>query len=100
MIINELLTNSFKYAFPGDKKGFVAVGLKKIGEKKLEMSVRDNGVGLPADLNINHLYTLGIQLVFQIACHQRHAKTDVTTKNGLHWRIVFSEDLYSDRIQP
>jgi PAS domain S-box-containing protein len=98
LIINELLSNCFKYAFPDQRKGFVAIGLSKIGEKQVEMSVKDNGVGLPEGFDIMQTDTLGVQLVTQIARHQLHATISVSSKNGLCWNIAFREDLYSERV--
>lgn len=98
LIVNELLSNCFKYAFPGQGKGYIAIGLKRIGEKQVEMSVRDNGVGLPEGFDIMQTDTLGVQLVTQIARHQLHATIRVVSENGLSWYIAFREDLYSERV--
>jgi PAS domain S-box-containing protein len=100
LIINELLSNCYKYAFPHGKKGSITIGLKRSDEKQIELKIQDNGVGLPTGFNIMQSNTLGIQLVFQIAHHQLHAKIHMESKQGLCWCIAFSEDLYSERIQP
>lgn len=44
LIVNELLTNTLKYAFPGDRKGEVQISLKQV-DKKLRLQVKDNGIG-------------------------------------------------------
>jgi len=62
LILNELITNSLKHAFPEKKKGEII--LKTIeDEKYLILIVKDNGIGLPKDMDINKTKTLGLQLV-------------------------------------
>ncbi|NRB46027.1 MAG: tetratricopeptide repeat protein [Saprospiraceae bacterium] len=48
LIVNELLTNSLKYAFPEDRKGKIELSLKEMDEKQLQLVVADNGVGQTA----------------------------------------------------
>jgi two-component sensor histidine kinase len=63
IIINELVSNSLKYAFPDDNKGTVFVGLKDKGDM-YELMVSDNGVGIPENFNFDETpETLGLMLV-------------------------------------
>jgi len=62
MIINELLTNALKYAFPGERRGEVAVRLR-VEDRKLLLCVEDDGVGMPAQIDVETTGTLGLQLV-------------------------------------
>lgn len=62
LIINELVTNAFKYGFPDARSGRVMVEIE-LRQGRLELSVRDNGVGLPAGLEPAAASTLGLQLV-------------------------------------
>ncbi len=90
MIINELLTNAFKYAFPPDKEGEVAIRMRLIeGEKKYyELVVSDNGVGLPPDIDIQHPSSFGFQLV-HLLIQQLGGEIEVDRKNGTTFRITF-----------
>ena len=73
IIINEIVSNSFKYAFSGRDKGEIRIKLfrKENGECKNEgfksttfiLSISDNGIGIPKDLDIENLGSLGLQLV-------------------------------------
>jgi PAS domain S-box-containing protein len=66
LIINELLTNSFKYAFPDGTHGEISVELKLNGKDEVVLIVADNGIGFPADFdveNIENTETLGLQIV-------------------------------------
>jgi PAS domain S-box-containing protein len=64
LLINELLSNCLKHAFPEGRSGAVWVSLHVLDEdRRLRLSVRDDGVGLPADFILANSQTLGLQLV-------------------------------------
>ncbi|MFA5117858.1 MAG: PAS domain S-box protein [Candidatus Omnitrophota bacterium] len=63
LIVNELVTNAFKYAFPDNRKGEICVELKAGENNTYELVVRDNGVGLPKDFDLKSSQTLGLELV-------------------------------------
>jgi len=63
LILTELLTNAFKYAFPPPQGGTIHVALHRVPAQQARLVVRDTGVGLPADLDWRHPGTLGLQLV-------------------------------------
>jgi PAS domain S-box-containing protein len=63
LILNELLTNAFKYAFPEGQAGVVQVALSRVTAQQARLVVRDTGVGFPADLDFRQTATLGLQLV-------------------------------------
>ena len=62
MILVELLTNCIKYAFPDNSQGMIWVELKQAGDK-ISFSVRDNGVGICNEMNIDEYSSLGLSLV-------------------------------------
>jgi two-component sensor histidine kinase len=49
LIVNELVTNAFKYAFPDEREGLIVVGLRRVSEGRLLLRVCDNGAGCPDD---------------------------------------------------
>ncbi len=79
MIVNELLTNALKYAFPGERTGEVAVRLRADGERMV-LSVADDGVGMPPDIDLDRVETLGLQLVRGLA--QQIGGTVTIDRNG------------------
>lgn len=99
LIINELVTNSFKYAFPGDRKGKISVTLqrKSQGDGYL-LQVADNGIGLPAGFDIRRGDTLGLQLVVNLAEHQLQGQVEVFSNGGTTFNITFQETGYIERI--
>lgn len=66
LIVNELLSNLFKYAYPDGRKGIAIVELAREGES-LRFSVRDDGIGFPDGFAIASSTTLGLQLVNDLA---------------------------------
>ena len=62
LIINELVSNALKHAFPGERAGTVSVTMTHAGAGYL-LVVRDDGVGLPGDLDLARIDTMGLQLV-------------------------------------
>jgi two-component sensor histidine kinase/sensor domain CHASE-containing protein len=62
LILNELITNAFKYAFPDGKAGEIKVELRTTGDRQYTITVRDNGIGLPEGMDIHSTSTLGLQL--------------------------------------
>jgi PAS domain S-box-containing protein len=98
LILNELLSNTFKHAFPGDRGGEVKIRLRRAKDGTLALQVSDNGVGFPEGLDWSKSDTLGLQTVFGIAERQLRGKVSVETAQGVTWRIRFREDLYSPRV--
>ena len=62
LIVNELISNSFKYAFPNGIKGKIDVNIKKI-HNFVEIIVADDGAGIKKEIDIKNTETLGLQLV-------------------------------------
>jgi PAS domain S-box-containing protein len=63
LILNELLSNAFKHAFPQSYAGEVHVELHADTAQQATLVVRDNGVGFPDDLDFRHTESLGLQLI-------------------------------------
>ncbi|MBV8518400.1 MAG: PAS domain S-box protein [Acidobacteria bacterium] len=67
LIINELLSNALKHAFPGGRAGEIRVELTDGADGWIHVVVRDDGVGLPPDFDMNKAETLGLRLVQGLA---------------------------------
>ncbi|MBD2438938.1 PAS domain S-box protein [Nostoc sp. FACHB-110] len=63
LIINELVSNCLKYAFPGETQGKITIALKSAPENKLILIVQDDGVGIPATLDWETANSLGLRIV-------------------------------------
>jgi len=89
LIINELLSNAMKYAFIDKEEGAVTVGLKKTGDE-IELSVSDDGVGIPQGFVIEESDSLGLQLVSTLVMQIR-GKLEIRTEKGTTFTIRFKE---------
>ena len=89
LIINELITNAFKYAFPGNRTGNIWVRLLPENEEKFCVSICDDGIGLPADFTMNSAQSMGSQIV-GILVEQIEATLEVSGKGGACFRILFA----------
>lgn len=88
LIINELVTNSLKYAFPDGRKGEIKIALKKTGGE-IELIVGDNGIGFPAGLDFRRTESLGLQLVNLLVNNQLEGRIDLDRSKGAEFRIRF-----------
>ncbi|OQW40332.1 MAG: histidine kinase [Proteobacteria bacterium SG_bin4] len=79
LILNELCTNAMKYAFTENRRGQIKICLKQQTAEQLLVSVSDNGVGIPDDLDIENTTSLGLQLV-QLLSEQISAELTIHRK--------------------
>ena len=63
LLVNELVTNAFKHAFPGEATGRIRIELRREGDGTARLRVSDTGRGLPQDLDIENVESLGMQLI-------------------------------------
>ncbi len=86
LILNEILTNTLKYAYPAGGKGEIRVGLVRNGET-IALTISDDGVGLPRDVREGKVRGMGMQLVNMLV-HQIGAELTVETGSGTTSRIT------------
>jgi len=89
LIINELITNSLKHAFPGGKKGEIALGLFSENDGYV-LYVVDNGIGFPEELDIKNTESLGMQLVTTLV-EQIDGTIELNRKGGTGFIIKFQD---------
>jgi len=94
LIINELITNCFKYAFSdSEKHNNVKIGFKEWEEShKFQLLIKDNGKGLPEDFDLNAPSSFGMQLV-QGLVDQLHGKIDLLQDGGTTFKIYLQEPI-------
>lgn len=85
LIINELVSNSIRHGFPGERGGEVRIVVTQT-ESALNLEVSDNGIGFPDDLDFRHVTTLGLQLVTTLA-QQMRAEVEPVRGAGTTFRI-------------
>jgi two-component sensor histidine kinase len=87
LMINELLSNALKYGFPGEREGTIKVQMRREGTS-LVLTVSDNGVGLPADVDIAAPRTLGLRIVNTLVS-QLHGALVVGSGPGASFTLTF-----------
>ncbi len=91
LLVNELLSNTFKYAFPNQEKGEVRISLKPLDQETLELVFSDNGVGVPQDVDFLKAGTLGFRLVHILAEKQLNGTVELKREGGTLIRITFKK---------
>jgi two-component sensor histidine kinase len=89
LVLNELICNALKHAFPGRRKGKLQIMISETKKTKIAIMVRDNGVGLPDNIDILKPQTLGLQLVNGLVTNQLNGHMEVRRDNGTEMRIIF-----------
>ena len=98
LLINELVTNSIRHAFPDGRDGTITVSLLKgNSENEVMVSVTDNGVGLPAGVSMDNINSLGMQLISSMN-QQLGGVMEFNAENGTGFVIRFPEGQYPQRI--
>ncbi len=88
IIINELITNCFKYAFSDGKPGRIAVRFHRNGKNRCELEIADNGIGLPKEHIEETVSSLGLQLVHTLA-RQLEAEMEIEIREGTRFTLSF-----------
>ena len=101
LIINELVSNAFKHAFPCNWEGqpLIEINLQFDREKKVELIIRDNGVGMPDNINFKKSDSLGLRLV-NILTEQLEGELDYLKEQGTCIRIKFTKVEVRQRFEP
>lgn len=89
LILNELITNALKYAYPADRSGEVRVSLSKT-DSIISLSVSEDGIGLKEDVDYQNEYHMGFMLIRMLS-KQIGAEYFIHNKNGTSITVSFHE---------
>jgi two-component sensor histidine kinase len=89
LIVNEIVSNALKHAFPDNMEGELFIGLYKTTDDEYTLIVRDNGMGMPADLDIYKTVSLGMQIVTGLV-KQINGRLEVNREGGTEFKITFT----------
>jgi len=88
LILNELISNALKYAFPEGRSGTVSIVLKPAGRGLARLTVSDDGIGFPGPFKPKLLKTMGLRLVMMLA-EQIEGRLQLTVRKGTTFRLDF-----------
>ena len=89
-LVNELVTNALKHAFPDGRKGTLRVSLHETPDGMLDLTIQDDGVGMPPGIDPRNTLSLGLDLVVTFA-EQLNAKVDIVREGGTSFRFRFQK---------
>ncbi|MBN1552829.1 sensor histidine kinase, partial [bacterium] len=98
LIVNELISNAYKYAFPEEQQGEIAISLKRDAEGQIHFTFSDNGVGIPNGFDVRKAGSIGLQTVCAIVEKQMKGNVEFENGRGLTVRIRFKERIYRSGI--
>jgi len=88
LIVNELITNAMKHAFPDGRAGEILIRLLRSGEDHFELTVKDDGIGLPESVRRDGGNTFGLEIVRELA-HQIDGSQEIRNDGGTEVVIRF-----------
>ena len=98
LLIDEMVANSMKYAFPNRKTGKINIELHSDNNNKFTLIVSDNGVGIPEAVDIEKSDTFGMQLIKYLT-KQLNSTIELDRKHGTKYTLQFNELKYKDRVK-
>ena len=88
LIVNELVSNTFKHAFPDGRSGIITIGFHQSGPNFI-LTYADNGVGIPEGIDFKNTESLGLKLVSLLSTEQLEGTIELCREQGTKYRIVF-----------
>jgi two-component sensor histidine kinase len=89
LVINELLSNSLKYAFPDGRRGKVEISARPTEAGEIVLVVCDDGIGLPPGLDIRKTETMGMGIVVGLVENQLGGRVELDRSDGTCFTIMF-----------
>jgi two-component sensor histidine kinase len=87
LILNELVSNALKYAFPEGRRGEINIRMRS-ENNRIVLTVQDNGIGFPESIDLTNLKSLGLELV-NLLVGQMNGRMDMQVVGGTTWTITF-----------
>lgn len=98
LVLNELITNALKHAFPASSNGKITIIMKSDLDNVINITIKDDGVGIPDDMDLRLSDSMGLKTVFSLIEHQMTGKVNYLNKDGLIWNVSFCNTFKKERI--
>ena len=97
LVVNELVSNAAKHAFPEGIKGVLEIILSRGGDGAVKIIISDNGPGIKSE-EMNSPGSMGLQIVKNIVEYQMKGTIVYFADNGANWELNFTDNMYEQRI--
>ncbi|MEI6385134.1 MAG: PAS domain S-box protein [Spirochaetota bacterium] len=98
LILNELISNAYRHAFPGGRAGTLRIALHKLEGGAISLRIEDDGVGVPEGFDVARDGKIGLQSIVGLCASQLKGKVSFNMTRGFSCEIGFSDNLYSARV--
>jgi PAS domain S-box-containing protein len=99
LVVNEIVTNSIKYAFPDGRSGLISLKIAKLETRDITLDIRDDGIGLPGDIDVEKSSSFGMRIIItNLVKMQLRGTLTICRENGTEYRICFPEPQPTKRI--
>lgn len=89
LVLNELISNAYKHAFTGRQEGNIEISIQKSDDDTIFMRVKDDGIGIPEEIDIYNIDSLGLTLVRSLVQHQLKGEIEIERNKGTEFIIEF-----------
>ncbi len=97
LVLNELLSNALKYAFPDNRRGEIRIKLRPADNNTVEIDFADNGIGVPSGFDFRRQTTLGLQTIISLVEQQLGGQITFEVRDGVACRLRFGA-IYARRV--
>jgi PAS domain S-box-containing protein len=99
LVLNELISNSFKHAYPDNRKGTITIKARKCKDSNIHIQYRDDGIGMPPGFDQKKDGGMGWELIRMIVEYQLGGSVTCMDQNGMACDIHFTDNKYSERVK-
>ncbi|MFH1240881.1 MAG: sensor histidine kinase [Pseudomonadota bacterium] len=89
LVLNELISNVYKHAYKEGEKGTLEVHMEQSANGKICIRVKDHGIGIPEEIDIDQTQSLGLKLTRNLVIHQLKGQMQVNRNNGTEVVVEF-----------
>ncbi len=98
LLINELLTNSYRHAFPEGRTGSISLSFTTFADNRLLLLYSDDGVGLPENIDTDTATSFGLRLIKSLGEYQLAGILNIARDKGLAFSISFPINIHKERV--
>lgn len=99
LVVNELITNSLKYAFSERSSGLISIDIKESESGYIDILYSDDGIGLAPGFDWRNTSSLGMMMMVSLVEHQLNGSIEIWSDNGMNCSIRFKNNSYKERVK-